>query len=600
MGSPEKIGDIQPYAELRRGPLTTAFKGFQKAKDRFVLLKLLHVRHARNAKVVARFKQEIEQAGKLKHDGIAQIYTAGQDKDNIYVATEYVDGLTLATLLKKGPLPPTIAAYVLSEVASTLKIAHEKNYIHRDIRPSNILISKEGLVKVTDFGLGAVLHEAAGKALDVQDEAAYFAPEYVVGKSPSPTTDVFSLGAVCFEMLLGRAAFTGADTAEMLESVREHDPVSYLQDDEDLPSQVRRICQQMLKKKPEQRYQDCTVLLADLNAYRKGRGASAVATTGDMKSFLDDPEAYVRRLKDKPVSLRTREPRPKAQAREAVAEETNKSTVSRDALLKRTRMIGIVVAVLFVFGGLSFAGSFFFSKDGSFGAKNNPNNGAATASSGGTATAVRKSGKGGTPVKTQQTAQNASTPAENPPKPAKEITVIGEDPLEKLIAQADSLRTAGAGDAIPDTIVLARADIRTGKMTIVSTPETTVYLGSDSLGVTPLTMVVAPGTHRIALKNPAFPPFETLIDVVPGRETPFNISLWSLVGTVTVATQAGVDVSINGDYRDKTPLQRPLILKPGAHRITLSHPNYGIVEEQFDVQAGETKTLRYDLAGAGE
>ncbi len=602
MGSQEKIGDIQPYAELHKGALTTAFKGFQKAKDRFVLLKLLHVRHARNEKVLKHFKAEVERAGRLQHDGITKVYAAGEEKGTVYLAAEYVDGMTLASLIKKGPLPASIAAYVLSEVASALKFAHEKKYFHRDIQPSNILISKEGQVKITDFGLGAVLHEATGKELEAKGEAAYFAPEYLVGKQPSATTDVFALGAVCFEMLLGKAAFTGADSAERLENVRIHDPVSYLQDDEDMPSQVRRICQQMLKKKAEQRYQDCTVLLADLNAYRKSRGAGAVATAMDMKSYLEDPEAFVRRMKDKPVTLRTREARPKNEDREPVAKQIKAPTVSREDLVKRTRMIGIAVAVLFVFGGLSFAGSFFFSKDGSFGARNNPNNGAAAASSGGTATAVRRRGKSGsgTPVQTNSTSQESPASTSKAAQPVKEVTVLGDDPLEKLIAQADSLRGQGDPDALPDTVILSTEEERAGKMIISSTPKTAVFLGADSLGVTPLAMVVPAGTHRIALKHPAFPTFETLVDVVPGRETPFKVSLWSLVGTVQVTTQPGVSIAINGAVQGRTPLEEPLVLKPGVHRITLSHPAYGTVEEQFDVQAGETKTLRYDLAGAGE
>ena len=404
------------------------------------------------------------------------------------------------------------------------------------------------------------------------------------------------------EMLLGKAAFTGADSAERLDSVRKHDPVSYLQDDEEMPSQIRRICQQMLKKKAEQRYQDFTVLLADLNAYRKSRGAGAVATAIDMKSYLEDPEAFMRRMKDKPVTLRTREARPKSEEREPVVKQTKGPAVSREDLIKRTRMIGIAVAVLFVFGGLSFAGSFFFSKDGSFGAKNNPNNGAAAASSGGTATAVRRSGKsgGGTPVQTRGGSQEQPASSGNPAQPVKEVTVLGDDPLEKLIAQADSLRGSGDPDALPDTVVLSADGEQTGKMIISSTPATAVFFGADSLGVTPLAMVVPAGTHRITLKHPEFPPFETLVDVVPGRETPFKVSLWSLVGTVEVATQPGVSIAINGTYRDQTPLQQPLVLRPGAYKITLTHPSYGTVEEQFDVQAGEPKTLRYDLAGAGD
>ena len=604
MGSPNKIGDIQPYAELHRGATTTVFKGFQKSLDRFVLLKILHPRYSRDEKIASRFEDEARLAAKIQHPNVVSIYSFGRENGQTYIAAEFVEGMTLAELIERGPLPPNIAAYVLIAASEALQAAHDKKILHRDIKPSNILVSNEGRVKVTDFGMASIASKGDKDALEVRGTLAYLAPEQILGKKPEPSSDLFSLGATFFEMLLGMPAFKAGSNNELIDKVLNFDPVSFLHDDDAIPAQLRRICQQLIKKKPEQRYQDCKVLLADLNAFRKSRGATSVATAGDMKSFIDDPEAYVRKLRDKPVTLRTREAKPRAEGTRAPREQKKAVSAKPSFSFNKPRVIGIAVAVLLVFGGLSFASDFFFSKDGSFGANNNPNGSAGPASSSsGAATTTRRSGNasGGSVVKSNSNGSSTSQPQQPPPtvEEAKAVTVIDKDPLEKLIAESDSLRAAGRpGDDLSDidtVIVLADESRTTGKMVIDASPWAAVFLAGDSLGVTPLPIVVSPGTYQITLKNPEFPPFETLVDVVPGRETPFKVSLWSLVGNVQVEVFPFAEVSINGTYRDETPLNKPLIVKPGSHQITLKHPTLGTFEESFDVKAGENKTLKYNL-----
>lgn len=604
MGSPNKIGDIQPYAELHQGATTTVYKGFQKSLDRFVLLKILHPEFSRDKEIAARFEEEARLAAKIQHPNVVSVYAYGKDEGRAYIAAEYVDGTTLAALTEEGALPPNIAGYILTEAANALQAAHNGGVLHRDIKPSNILISNEGRVKVTDFGM-ASLQKIDGKGKSqVRGTLAYLAPEQVLGKEPKESSDLFSLGATFFEMLLGTPAFKGSNSGELLDQVLNFDPSSALHDDDDIPSQLRRICQQLLKKKVEQRYQNCKVLLADLNAFRKSRGQGAIASAVDMKSYLEDPEAYVRKLRDKPVSLRTREAKPERSERRPVRERKDTAAQKPAFNINKPKLLGIIGLIVFVFVGFSFASDFFFSKSGSFGANNNPNGGASSASTGGGRAVTRSGGSsgGGTPVRSEgaNPQRNPSTPPAESREPEAVVTVVDEREGNEEQTAADPQQIepdiTSDAQAVPDTVVLVADTNRPpGKMIIDALPWAAVFLGGDSLGVTPLPLVVSPGTYAITLKNPDFPPFETLVDVVPGRETPFKISLWSLVGQVQVEVFPFAEVSINGVYRDETPLDKPLIVKPGEHTITLKHPSLGTFERTFDVRAGEEKTLKYNL-----
>ena len=555
MGSPDKIGDIRPIAEMHRGATTTVFKGYQESLDRFVLLKILHPQYSDDEKIAARFEDEARLAAKIQHPNVVSVHAFGREGGRTYIAAEFVEGQTLQEVIAKGPVPPGLAAYVLVESANALKAAHEKGILHRDIKPSNILISTEGRVKVADFGMASVFGSPQKGKSEVRGTLAYLAPEQILGTEIGKPSDLFSLGATFFEMLLGMPAFKGATSNELIENVLNFDPVSSLHDDDTIPSQLRRICQQLIKKKGEQRYRDCNVLLADLHAYQKSRGQGAIATAIDMKNYLADPETYVRKLRDKPVSLRTREPRPERKHRDVIEVKADQNAKKPAADFNRSRLFAIAAVLVLVFGGLSFAGGFIFSKDGSFGARSNPN-GSPGASSPTSGAAISRKGRGsasGTPV---QSNDGSQTPGSETPLPQNEpprvVSVEDEDPETYSINTDSSANPRASDGAVPDTVILiADPERPNGRMIIDATPWAAVFLEGDSLGVTPLPLVVPPGTYAITLINPEFPPYETLVDVVPGRETPFKVSLWLLVGTVQVEVFPFAEVSIDGAYRDE-------------------------------------------------
>ena len=291
MGNPEKIGDIHPFAELFKGAATTVYKGFQKSLDRYVLLKVLNKEFSDDADIAKRFEDEAKLAAKVQHPNVVSIYSYGREGEQTYIATEFIEGTTLADLVKKQKLPPSLASYVLLESAKALKAAHDKGILHRDIKPSNILISNGGLVKVADFGMASIFDDKKNNGA-VRGTMAYLAPELILGDDPSPSSDLFSLGATLYEALLGEPAFNGASSQQYMDKLVNHDPTPNLMEEDDIDTQLRRICQQLLRKKPQQRYQDCSVLLSDLEGYRRTRGTDVVGNASEMVRFLDNPEAY--------------------------------------------------------------------------------------------------------------------------------------------------------------------------------------------------------------------------------------------------------------------------------------------------------------------
>lgn len=600
MGIPEKIGDIQIVTALQKGAIAATYKGRQASEDREVLLKILNARFEQGSEAAARFDAVASLAAKIEHPAVAVVHAFGREEGRGYVAEEYIEGVTLKAVIEMGPMPPSLAAYVLIEVAHALKAAHKKNLLHLEIKPTNVLITASGKVKVTDFGIASVRSEAGGKrGGNAGGRLAYLSPEQLEGEPPGKYSDLYALGVILFEMLLGMPAFKGTTSTEIVESVLNTDPSSFLHDDESIPSQLRRICQQLIKKKAEQRYQDCNVLLSDLNAFRKSRGTGAVAHAIDMRNYLADPETYGRKLRENTISIRERKPRPEHRDREPL-EAVAKPPVPKPAIeFDRKKLFLIVGGLVLFLGGLSFASSLIFSKDGSFGARNSNPNGSPGATSPTTGTVVARKGgsaAGGASV------QREDGPGSQGPQPVVPeggiavVTVEDEDP-EAAVAPHDSLPGRASTDAVlADTVLLvAGSEKPVGRAMIDSMPRASVYLNGDSLGLTPLPLVLPPGSYAITLRHPDFPPFETMVDVIPGRETPVKVALQSTVGMVQIVVLPAAEVLIDGVSKGTTPLTAPVAVSPGTHSISMKHPTLGDFTQTFSVRAGEEKTLQFNL-----
>jgi serine/threonine-protein kinase len=260
---------------LGRGAMGVVYKAKQRGLNRSVALKMILAGGHASAHELARFRSEAESVAQLQHPNIVQIYAVGESDGRPYFSLEYVEGTTLDRKVRDNPLPPREAAQICKLLASAMDYAHQRGIIHRDLKPSNVLVANDGTPKISDFGLAKrIAEEDSGvtRAGTVLGTPSYMAPEQAEGKNNQlgPRSDIYSLGAVLYDLLTGRAPFRGTTMLDTLDQVRTREPVPPLQLAPSTPRDLETICLKCLQKDPARRYQTGGELAADLERFLKG------------------------------------------------------------------------------------------------------------------------------------------------------------------------------------------------------------------------------------------------------------------------------------------------------------------------------------------
>ncbi|HEX8096665.1 MAG TPA: serine/threonine-protein kinase, partial [Pyrinomonadaceae bacterium] len=267
------FGGYEIEGELGRGGMGVVYLARQVELNRRVALKMLTGRYG--PEELKRFLEEAETAAGLNHTNIAHIYEVGEHEGAPFFSMEYVEGGSLADRLRKDLPEPREAAELLMNVARALHFAHQNGVVHRDMKPANILLDPHGVPKVADFGVAKRLKGDTNltRTGAVIGTPTYMAPEQAKGNSRhvGPPADVYSLGAILYEMLTGRPPFLPEDSeAAVTVRVLTEDPVSPAWHRPDIPRDLETVCMKCLEKDPRKRY------------------ASAGALAEDLRRFLDD------------------------------------------------------------------------------------------------------------------------------------------------------------------------------------------------------------------------------------------------------------------------------------------------------------------------
>ncbi len=263
----ESFGQYKVESELGRGGMGVVFKAHDEALSRHVAIKVLSEQLATDESVVERFKREAKSMAALNDARIIQIYFIGEDDGQPYFVMEYVDGESLSDRLKReGRLPIAEALEILKQAAEGLAVAHDRGVVHRDIKPGNLMLGKNGNVKLADFGIAMVqdLSKRLTNTGEFVGTPGYLSPEVCVGQPVDQRSDIFALGIVLYEMLTGDIPFTEASPLGMMLEVVKAEIPDVRSVNAEVDERTCQILARMIAKDPDQRYPDCHELLADL------------------------------------------------------------------------------------------------------------------------------------------------------------------------------------------------------------------------------------------------------------------------------------------------------------------------------------------------
>lgn len=289
------------------GGMAVVYKAKCHLLNRYVAVKILRPDLVENEEFVTRFKRESQAAASLSHPNIVNMYDVGQEDDIHYIVMEYVDGMTLKEYIRKeGRLSCEEAVRIACQVCSALHHAHENNIVHRDIKPQNILISRDGTAKVADFGIARAVTSATVTmaGANVIGSVHYFSPEQAKGSYVDKKSDIYSLGIVLYEMVTGVVPFEGDSAISVaLKHIQEQvTPPGEL--NPDIPKSIQYIIERALEKRLEDRYNDAAEMLSDLKrALKEPDGSYVKRITSDSQATRVIPRIeYERHIKDHQVT----------------------------------------------------------------------------------------------------------------------------------------------------------------------------------------------------------------------------------------------------------------------------------------------------------
>jgi eukaryotic-like serine/threonine-protein kinase len=272
---PKSVAGYEIISILGRGAMGVVYKARQRGLDRLVALKMILSGEHASADDLGRFQAEANAVAQLQHPGIVQIFEVGEDAGRPFFSLEFVDGVSLHKKIQGTPLPAKEAAALLEKMAEAIDYAHQRGVIHRDLKPANVLLTSAGAPKIGDFGLAKRLEEDESgltKTGTVLGTPSYMSPEQASGlnQEVGPLSDVYSLGAILYDLLTGRPPFRGTSVLDTLQQLRTREPVPPVELQPGVPRDLETICLKCLQKDRGKRYASAADLAADLRRFLNG------------------------------------------------------------------------------------------------------------------------------------------------------------------------------------------------------------------------------------------------------------------------------------------------------------------------------------------
>jgi serine/threonine protein kinase len=299
----DRLGIYEITGTLGRGGMGEVYRARDSQLGRDVAIKVLTQEYAQNEGRMKRFVAEAKAASALNHPNILTVYGIGDHNHIPYIVTEFIDGSTLRQLMSSGPVPISKAFEIVMQALQGLSKAHAIGIVHRDLKPENLMITKDGFVKILDFGLAKLLKEdsatsdrpietlgiTATETGLVMGTAAYMSPEQARGQHADARSDIFSLGLIFYEMIAGKHPFWRATPIDTMSAILRDDPPPLSSIAPQVPPDLERSIHKAIHKKPEDRFPDAAALESQLRTYR-----NQISTLNDQPTVLYSTDDKVR------------------------------------------------------------------------------------------------------------------------------------------------------------------------------------------------------------------------------------------------------------------------------------------------------------------
>lgn len=539
----KKISKYQIFTELQHGPITRVYKAVQPELQRMVLVKQLNPDRVTDDELVERFKQEGSILAKINSPNVITIFDFGYENGVPFLVTEFIEGSTLAGLLKQvGMFPWDIGLYILQQIAAGVGAIHLQNLVHQDIKPENIFISDQGEVKLGDLGFSISLAETEKP---VQGTPAYLPPEVILTSESDFRSDLYSLGLVCYEIVTGENPFAAEDMQTIFKRIINLNPIKINGVRPDIPADFSEIVSKLMNHNPEERFQSAHDLLQNLEAVRESRRVKV--DRDSLVSFLHDPGAY--------------HITPEIDAPKAAPAPVQAPPKQRRIWLTAGFIVTAMIVIFFV--KQLNDGFSFFKKTDNFSAESQQQN---------------------------------TAPVDSAEHVALEDDATNESSKNSGMPISDH---ANLSNAANDTMKLPIvAELKQDTIKISSDPKAIVFLNRDSLGITPLQFYASARNEKLQLefRAPGFPIINKTVAPTEAAAQNFHINLWKEVAYLNVEILPWGEIWIDGDSVDVSPTNRLIVLTPGNHRLMARHPVLKNVNVPIYIAVGETLKKTIELS----
>jgi predicted Ser/Thr protein kinase len=604
-----KAGRYQIVGELGRGSMGVVYQGFDPIIGRTVAIKTMlpeGLSPQEFEEYKARFQREAMAAGILAHPNIITVYDFGEDNGVLYLAMEFLEGKSLEKIVQEQTvLPIETILPIYDQVCSALDHAHRGKVVHRDVKPANIMILHNGLVKVTDFGIAKMMAMGMTQAGQILGTPNYMSPEQVKGRQIDGRSDIFSLGVILYELVTGEKPFGGQNITTVIYKIINENPIPPRELDASIHSGLSYVISKALAKNPDERYQTCNEMAEDLRNYKNLGGATftgqgtvvltAPAQTMQMAAPAPPPRARTQPAAPPPRTQRMAPPPPPPPEPSAVDETPigggglniqmiPAATPRQQAI---PQIVWVVGALLVVALGLAMTYILVVRP------RTQPVVVTVPA-----ATVTQNTPPASTPVTPPATPAQGTTPAApvTPPVTPAQTTVT--PPPVTATATAKPVEPPANVVHKPETVTHTPV-AKVGQLTVsanINGAKVTVDGHSDPNWLTPCTIPeLSAGTHNVRISMDGYDNFQQSVTIAAGQTASILGSLSAPTAELdVVTTPAGIEVLVDGKSYGPSPVHATL--PPGNHTYTVKWAGTVAPSEgSVTLEVGDITTRRLSL-----